>query len=543
MVSQGESKGSDELRRLLLDAALELLKEPDTPLDLRKVAERAGKSRTAPYLVFGKGKSGGVMALRIAVAAEGARLMQEAMVEAYAPDEDPFASLQSVATAFLTFVEANPRLFRLMYGPEINAIARLGEGGFREHPEFQRLLEYRGGAGAVVTELIHEAQDRAVLPPDPPVETANDAAFQELPSVRYLQIAWATMIGVSVLREDDLLKAIDWDVSIEQGARLVAESVLGVDPGRAEEAARTFLEAQSLTQQGDAEDAAAALWESGALDLGGADVRFSKVAPGAAPDVTSLGMPPASPPPPTAAPPPSREEPAEAEVAAEERTADEPIVAEVAEAERAPAERAEETPSVEPTRMRRAGPGSAAGRTFERVFRALRPGGEAPEEREPERRPRRARAAEEGPSLSEVLDQYSGLRRATYSKGVLRGARILWIDDHPSWVASTAATFRHLGAYVTIVASTAEALRTLRSVEHGPRFQVILSDIARGPNPREGTDAIPAIRAVAPDVPIIFNIAKYDERLGVPEGAFGITNRLDELFHLVVDALEGRSTG
>ena len=38
--------------------------------------------------------------------------------------------------------------------------------------------------------------------------------------------------------------------------------------------------------------------------------------------------------------------------------------------------------------------------------------------------------------------------------------------------------------------------------------------------------------------PVIFYIGIFDPKLGIPGGAFGITNRPDELLHLVLDALE-----
>ena len=47
------SESNLKLRTLLLNAAFEILEEEETPFELRKIAERAGKSRTAPYLVFG----------------------------------------------------------------------------------------------------------------------------------------------------------------------------------------------------------------------------------------------------------------------------------------------------------------------------------------------------------------------------------------------------------------------------------------------------------------------------------------------------------
>jgi AcrR family transcriptional regulator len=68
------------LRRLFLDAARELLAEDDGELELRKVAERAGKSRTAPYLAFGKAEEGGGLpALLMAVAGEGFEELARAM--------------------------------------------------------------------------------------------------------------------------------------------------------------------------------------------------------------------------------------------------------------------------------------------------------------------------------------------------------------------------------------------------------------------------------------------------------------------------------
>lgn len=246
------ASGPDALRRLMLDAARGILREPDTPLDLRKVAERAGKSRTAPYLVFGKeSEGGGVLALRIAVAAEGAREMADAMEEAAAGADDPIAGFHAVALAFLDFVAEEARLFRLMYGPEINAVSRLGAEGFRQHPEFHRLLRHRTRAGGVVGELIERGQEAGLLRPElrrgsgaAPAGAELDAL--ETPRARYLQIAWSTMIGVALLRDDQLLQAIDWQIDREQGARLIVESVFGLDPGRMEAATQSFLASRGV---------------------------------------------------------------------------------------------------------------------------------------------------------------------------------------------------------------------------------------------------------------------------------------------------------
>ena len=456
------SGGSEDLRQRLLTAAIDLLKEPETPLDLRKVAERAGKSRTAPYLVFGKeSEGGGVIALRIAVAAEGARMMSRVMREAAEISPDPIASIHAVAEAFLLFAETNPRLSRLIFGPEINAIGRLGEGGFRDHPEFQRFLEHRDAAGAVVTALIWEAQRQGVLPGDPRVPSALVEAddFQDLPSTRFLAIAFATMIGMSVLREDDLLQAIGWNISLRSGARGIAEAVLGLDPGSLSSATKTFLES-----------------------------------PGVEPMVGSLGA--------------EADAPAEDFVSKRRRSG---WVVREDLARRMPLPR----------------------KNLEQVVHhdAAQPTYRA-----------KALPQDEEILLPSVLDSYPGLRRAAYSKKRMEVARILWIDDRPEGIASVVETIRHLGAHITVVESTEEAVEFLASQEvvAASGIQVVVSDIARAGRADEGTRAIPRLREVAPHAEIIFYIADLDTERGIPDGARGITNRTDELLHLILDVLEGR---
>ncbi len=470
------SRGSDDLRRLLLDAALALLQEPETPLELRKVAERAGKSRTAPYLVFGKeSEGGGVVALKIAVAAEGALIMSRVMREAAELSTDPIDSFHDVAEAFLRFVEANPRLFRLMYGPEINAIGRLGEGGFRDHPEFQRFLEYRDDAGMVVSKLIETAQQQGLLPEDPAVAglLSESDGLLDAPGMRSLQIAWATMIGVSVLRQDEMLRAIGWGVSLKTGASVVTESVLGLDPGSTGMAATSFI--QSVES-----------W-----------------------------------------PPPALQ------ASLEDSVTDEDLSIEG------------DLPIAAPFRSSFAPQASSAASKFADVFESLRDRRE-PLSAPPEAPREASRVSREEPepyeSLTNVLDSNPGLRRAAYSKKRMESAHILWIDDHPTWIAKLVETLRHLGAHVTVADGTESALAFLSKTQNssGPPIRVIVSDIARGDQPEEGTRAIPELLEVAPQAQIIFFITASDPAGGIPAGARGITTGTDELLHLILDVLEER---
>jgi CheY-like chemotaxis protein len=109
-----------DLRGLFLHSAREILQEPDTRLDLRKVAEWAAKSRTAPYLAFGKTEEGGgLAALRLAVAGEGFGELAGRMERALEVAPDPERGLHGLAAAYLAFARDEPRLFRLMFGAHV----------------------------------------------------------------------------------------------------------------------------------------------------------------------------------------------------------------------------------------------------------------------------------------------------------------------------------------------------------------------------------------------------------------------------------------
>jgi len=132
-----------QLRRLFLDASRKILRQRNTNLDLRKVAERAGKSRTAPYLAFGKTEDGGgLAALRLAVASEGFRELAARMERALEAAPNPEEGLRRLATAYLAFARDEPRLFHLMFGADVARALNepvLPGPGRRERDEFQKV--------------------------------------------------------------------------------------------------------------------------------------------------------------------------------------------------------------------------------------------------------------------------------------------------------------------------------------------------------------------------------------------------------------------
>ena len=115
-----ESASGGSLRALLLSAARSLLEESEVALDLRKVAERAGKSRTAPYLAFGKTEAGGgLTALRLAVATSGFQEIAAEMEKAFGACGDPEEGFLKLVASYIRYARENRRLFRLMFDREV----------------------------------------------------------------------------------------------------------------------------------------------------------------------------------------------------------------------------------------------------------------------------------------------------------------------------------------------------------------------------------------------------------------------------------------
>ena len=145
------------------------------------------------------------------------------------------------------------------------------------------------------------------------------------------------------------------------------------------------------------------------------------------------------------------------------------------------------------------------------------------------------KAEEEVPAVVGALQAArsgsSGLRRAEQVGSVLRGARVLWVDDRPENNAWEREMFRVLGVVIVAVESTRSALDSLK----GESFDLVISDIRL--DNENGIDGANEIRAAVPMLPIVFYILDLT-RSQIPEPASGITNEPNELLHLVLDRLE-----
>jgi CheY-like chemotaxis protein len=127
-------------------------------------------------------------------------------------------------------------------------------------------------------------------------------------------------------------------------------------------------------------------------------------------------------------------------------------------------------------------------------------------------------------------------RRVARDADLLRDSRLLWIDDEPSSTRTERSALTALGVVIDTAASDDDARRRIVA----ERYDVVISDIARGDRNDAGLTFIPTIREHDEDVPIIFYIRNADPELGTPAGALGLTNRPDELVDLLLDALQRR---
>lgn len=110
---------NDRLRAACVEAALGILDEPHGPeVDIREVARRIGKSRTAPYLCFGKEREGGGRAGLLAATAARGFDMLAVRLEQPAGADSP-SGLNEAARSWVAFATDHPRLYRLMFGSEV----------------------------------------------------------------------------------------------------------------------------------------------------------------------------------------------------------------------------------------------------------------------------------------------------------------------------------------------------------------------------------------------------------------------------------------
>ncbi|MGW2919446.1 P-loop NTPase fold protein [Streptomyces angustmyceticus] len=166
------------------------------------------------------------------------------------------------------------------------------------------------------------------------------------------------------------------------------------------------------------------------------------------------------------------------------------------------------------------------------LLRRLREGAALPAAVRPEP------VAYSGPPPARVSSPAQGAARTAASRAdLLRGVRILWVDDHPRNNDSLAGAFRAAGAVVRI-AEDSRAADDALAVETPT---LIISDIERGGNPREGLEHVARLRRDGRYTgPVVFYAGRVTpEREAVArELAAQLTSSGSEIERLIVRAAE-----
>jgi DNA-binding NtrC family response regulator len=147
------------------------------------------------------------------------------------------------------------------------------------------------------------------------------------------------------------------------------------------------------------------------------------------------------------------------------------------------------------------------------------------------------RLAEKSPQWKVIIppkDQQRVLDRAKKNLALFKDARILWIDDMPDTLRNEYKMLERLRIDIDLATSETEAEHRLQT----DKYDLILSDIARGDNRKAGLEFLGKYAKREQRVPFIFYVGVLHPEKGVPGYAFGITHRPDELLHLIMDALE-----
>ena len=149
---------------------------------------------------------------------------------------------------------------------------------------------------------------------------------------------------------------------------------------------------------------------------------------------------------------------------------------------------------------------------------------------------------EKGVQITED-DELRVIKRAENAIDVLRDRSVLWVDDLPQNNVHEVFTLELLGLKVIQVTDNSNAISMLRG--SGQRIYVVISDIGRPDGEPSGIDLLESLANHSVDIPLIYYITNVDERKPLPAAsngarAFGLTNRPDELVHLLLDVLERR---
>ncbi len=117
---------------------------------------------------------------------------------------------------------------------------------------------------------------------------------------------------------------------------------------------------------------------------------------------------------------------------------------------------------------------------------------------------------------------------------------VLWVDDRPNNNIHERQAFETQGLQFKLALSTSEALEILEK----ERFACIISDMGRVEGPKEGYVLLDKLREAGINTPYVIyagsNLSEH-KKMAREHGALGSTNRVQELFQLVMGVVNNGS--
>jgi CheY-like chemotaxis protein len=138
-------------------------------------------------------------------------------------------------------------------------------------------------------------------------------------------------------------------------------------------------------------------------------------------------------------------------------------------------------------------------------------------------------------SIRRIADTISEAAAQTDSRQRSR-ALVLWVDDNPGNNLYERKSLEAFGIHITVSTSTEDALEKVRQT----KFDAIISDMGRPPDPRAGYTLLDKLRTLNIDTPFIIyagSNALEHKAEARRHGALGSTNDPQELFQLVTNAV------
>ena len=136
-------------------------------------------------------------------------------------------------------------------------------------------------------------------------------------------------------------------------------------------------------------------------------------------------------------------------------------------------------------------------------------------------------------------DIAEAVERASEVTESMGAPRVLWVDDRPQNNIREQNAMTALGTQVATATSTQEALDTLDRSD----FDVVITDMGRPGNPQAGYELLEDLRTRGNAPPVIIYTSSNrpeQQELAKEHGAYGSTNRPDELLDLVTKAVKER---